>query len=89
MQTQTIIHAHQKAIKVLQLIDRANTYIKSSEKYAQSTSTSLQPVIEFHKSNVVRYTRIADRLQDTYINLKCKIQQAHINIECADMTLPF
>lgn len=89
MQTQTIIQAHEKAIKVLQLIDRANTYIKSSEKYETSTASHLQPVIEFHKNNVVRYTRIADRLQDTYIHLKYTIQQMHVNIECADMMLPF
>ena len=89
MTTSTIIEAHEKSIKVLQLIDRANIYIQSSEKHATSTSAHLQPIIEFHKKNVERYTKIADRLQGTYSNIKYKIQQMHANVYGSEMMLPF
>jgi hypothetical protein len=87
--TSTIIAAHQKAIKVLELIEQANLIIEDSEKYARSHKKYMQPVVDYHLKQVSAY-QDRQQLQDYYINLKYRLIATPVNIAyTADFAMPF
>lgn len=75
MNLQPQINAYCRMARVVELIQRTDEIIATSSKYLDNHKKYMQPVVDFHRKEVARYTKVRDRLIKYGNNLRFRIME--------------